>query len=143
MWEGMSLTSYFLVLTETEEPDTVLAGGWLLAHRCGVSVMRFAPHTGRTHQIRVHCSAAGFPVLADPLYGGGKEALDRIPVLERPFAASVYKCFGRHALHAQSITFVHPHSHKEQTISAPLPEDFKKALASFETEGLRSNLLTR
>jgi hydrogenase-4 component B len=31
MWEGMSLTSYFLVLTETEEPDTVLAGGWYLA----------------------------------------------------------------------------------------------------------------
>ncbi|MGH7397880.1 MAG: hydrogenase 4 subunit B [Candidatus Rokuibacteriota bacterium] len=31
MWEGMSLTSYFLVLTETDEPDTVLAGGWYLA----------------------------------------------------------------------------------------------------------------
>jgi hydrogenase-4 component B len=31
MWEGMSLTSYFLVLTETEEPDTILAGGWYLA----------------------------------------------------------------------------------------------------------------
>jgi 23S rRNA pseudouridine1911/1915/1917 synthase len=105
---------------------------WLLAHCCGISVMRFAPHTGRTHQIRVHCSAAGFPVLADVLYGGGKEALNRIPVLERPFAASVYKCFERHALHARSITFVHPHSHREQTISAPLPEDFNKALELFE-----------
>lgn len=116
---------------------------WLLAHRCGISVMKFAPHTGRTHQIRVHCSAAGFPVLADTLYGGGKEALDRIPVMERPFAVSVYKCFGRHALHAQSITFVHPHMHKEQTISAPLPEDFNKALELFKKDGLRSNILTR
>jgi 23S rRNA pseudouridine1911/1915/1917 synthase len=109
---------------------------WLLAHRCCISVMKFAPHTGRTHQIRVHCSAAGFPVLADPLYGGGKEALERIPVLERPFAVSIYKCFERHALHAGSISFVHPHTHKEQTIAAPLPEDFKKAKELFEKNGL-------
>jgi 23S rRNA pseudouridine1911/1915/1917 synthase len=108
---------------------------WLLAHRCGISAMRFAPHTGRTHQIRVHCSAGGFPVLADPLYGGGREALDRIPVLERPFAVSVYKCFERHALHAYSIAFVHPHTQKEQTISAPLPEDFKKAAGMFGKNG--------
>jgi 23S rRNA pseudouridine1911/1915/1917 synthase len=116
---------------------------WLLAHHCGISVMKFAPHTGRTHQIRVHCSAGGFPVLADSLYGGGKEALDRIPVLERPFAASVYKCFERHALHAQSITFVHPHTQKEMTIKAPLPEDFNRALELFEKHGPRSNMLTR
>ena len=110
---------------------------WLLAHRCGISVMRFAPHTGRTHQIRVHCSAAGFPVIADALYGGGKEALNRIPVLERPFAAGVYKCFERHALHALSITFVHPHTHREQTVSAPLPEDFIKAAGLFGKDGGR------
>jgi 23S rRNA pseudouridine1911/1915/1917 synthase len=116
---------------------------WLLAHHCGISVMKFAPHTGRTHQIRVHCSAAGFPVLADPLYGGGKEALNNIPVLERPFAIGVYKCFERHALHARSITFVHPQTHREQTISAPLPEDFNRALELFEKHGPRSNMLTR
>ena len=116
---------------------------WLLAHHCGISVMKFAPHTGRTHQIRVHCSAAGFPVIADALYGGGKEALNRIPVLERPFAIGVYKCFERHALHARSITFVHPQTHREQTISAPLPEDFNRALELFEKHGPRSNMLTR
>ena len=116
---------------------------WLLVHHCGISVMKFAPHTGRTHQIRVHCSADGFPVLADALYGGGKEALDRIPMLERPFASGVYKCFERHALHAQSITFVHPHTQKEMTIKAPLPEDFKKALEMFEKHGLRLDGFTR
>jgi 23S rRNA pseudouridine1911/1915/1917 synthase len=108
---------------------------WLLAYHSGISAMKFAPHTGRTHQIRVHCSAGGFPVLADPLYGGGKEALNRIPVLERPFAAGIYKCFERHALHARSITFVHPHTQNEQTISAPLPVDFKKAAGMFEKDG--------
>jgi 23S rRNA pseudouridine1911/1915/1917 synthase len=115
---------------------------WLVAHHAGVSLMKFAPHTGRTHQIRVHCSAAGFPVLADSLYGGGKEALDRLPVLERPFAAGVFTCFERHALHARSITFMHPRSRKEQTISAPLPEDFKKALELFQKQGLRSDAIT-
>ncbi|HUI93120.1 MAG TPA: RluA family pseudouridine synthase [Chitinivibrionales bacterium] len=108
---------------------------WLLTNRCGISMMKFAPHTGRTHQIRVHCSAAGFPVLADSLYGGGKDALGRIPVLERPFAASVFKCFDRHALHAHTITFVHPHTNREQTISAPLPGDFRKAAGLFENDG--------
>jgi 23S rRNA pseudouridine1911/1915/1917 synthase len=118
-----------------EDGKEALTEYWLLAHHCGISAMKFAPHTGRTHQIRVHCSAGGFPVLADPLYGGGKEALNRIPVLERPFAAGVYKCFERHALHARSISFVHPHSLKEQTVSAPLPQDFKKAAAMFGKDG--------
>jgi 23S rRNA pseudouridine1911/1915/1917 synthase len=104
----------------------------LLGYQSGISVVRFSPRTGRTHQIRVHASVAGFPIVCDPLYGGGGDAVARLPVLERPFAYSVCKCFTRHALHAQSIEFIHPFSQEEMTIVAPLPEDFEKALALFE-----------
>jgi 23S rRNA pseudouridine1911/1915/1917 synthase len=105
----------------------------LVAHRCGVSIIEFTPRTGRTHQIRVHANTAGFPILADQLYGGGTDSILRLPVLDRPFAHKVYKCFSRHALHARSITFVHPHTHKEQSISAPLPMDFTTAMKLFES----------
>jgi len=103
----------------------------LIAYRSGISIVRFSPKTGRTHQIRVHCSTAGFPILADPLYGGGKDRILRIDPAERPFAYSVYKCFTRHALHAQSIVFPHPHTNIPTHINAPLPDDFKNALRLF------------
>jgi 23S rRNA pseudouridine1911/1915/1917 synthase len=107
---------------------------WLLAYQCGISVLRFSPHTGRTHQIRVHANANNFPVLCDTLYNGRKEAVDRLEVLDRPFAYSVYKCFARHALHAHKVTFSHPVTNKEMVLTAPLPDDFKKALGLFGRE---------
>lgn len=103
----------------------------LVTQRCGISIIRFFPHTGRTHQIRVHCGHAGFPILADTLYGGGRERILRIEPAERPFAYTVFKCFQRHALHAQKITFRHPENNTEMTISAPLPEDFIDAIRNF------------
>jgi 23S rRNA pseudouridine1911/1915/1917 synthase len=93
--------------------------------------VRFLPHTGRTHQIRVHASVSGFPVVCDPLYNGGKEAVLRLPVLDRPFANSIYKCFNRHALHALSVTFPHPQTCRQMTIRAPLPRDFLQVFSLF------------
>ncbi len=69
------------------------------------------PETGRTHQIRVHLSALGFPLLGDGLYGAAAH-----PSLDRP------------ALHAVSMTLFHPLSHQQQTFSAPYPPDFAAAL---------------
>jgi 23S rRNA pseudouridine1911/1915/1917 synthase len=112
-----------------------VTGYRLLAHACGVSVVQFSPRTGRTHQIRVHASASGFPVLADALYGGGTEAINRLAVLDRPFAHGIFKCFDRQALHARSISFVHPFTNKEQTIWAPFPQDFLAALEIFRGVG--------
>jgi 23S rRNA pseudouridine1911/1915/1917 synthase len=105
---------------------------WLVAYCAGISVVRIRPHTGRTHQIRVHLSAKGFPILCDPVYGGGKECIDRLTVLDRPFGHKVYKCFSRHALHARRITFEHPHTKEMLTLTADFPEDFKKALSVFD-----------
>jgi 23S rRNA pseudouridine1911/1915/1917 synthase len=76
----------------------------------GATYVEVFPKTGRTHQIRVHFSAIGHPIVADPLYGavgGGTKILG----------------FQRLALHALSIVFTHPNG-KEMTFSAPLPADF-------------------
>jgi 23S rRNA pseudouridine1911/1915/1917 synthase len=107
----------------------------LLSHHCGISVVRFLPRTGRTHQIRVHASVSGFPVVADSVYGGGRDAAARVAPLCRPFAAGIYKCFTRHALHARRISFVHPGKNVPVSITAPFPEDFKKALGLFTEVG--------
>jgi RluA family pseudouridine synthase len=70
-----------------------------------------SPLTGRTHQIRVHASALGHPLLGDTLYGAKETSL-----LARP------------ALHAYSLTFTHPSSHEHLTFTADYPLDFAAAL---------------
>lgn len=104
---------------------------WLLKYRAGVSAVYFKLHTGRTHQIRVHCSSKGFPIVADCLYGGGKERLMRVAPLDRPFALSVFKSFSRQALHARYLSFIHPFTGQKVEIEAPFHEDFCKAMNLF------------
>ncbi|EFB41906.1 RluA family pseudouridine synthase [Parachlamydia acanthamoebae] len=71
------------------------------------------PVTGITHQIRVHMSEMGHPILGDYQYG-------------RRFICSYQP--SRYLLHAYEITFPHPSSEKEIRLKAPLPSDFKQAL---------------
>lgn len=75
------------------------------------TLLEAEPKTGRTHQIRVHFQATHHPVVSDPLYAPKK-----------PQALS----FERTALHAQSIEFKSLEG-KQISVTAPLPEDFKKA----------------
>jgi 23S rRNA pseudouridine1911/1915/1917 synthase len=103
---------------------------------CGIALMEFTLHTGRTHQIRVHCSHRGFPIVGDDLYGGTREAVLKIQPMERPFAYSVFKCFKRQALHALSLSFVHPLTNESVKVTAPYPDDFNKAL---EIINIKSN----
>lgn len=79
----------------------------------GATYVEVFPKTGRTHQIRVHFSAIGHPIVADTLYGGSKGGT-------RLFG------FTRLALHALSIVFTHPNG-KTMTFTAPLPQDFVTA----------------
>jgi 23S rRNA pseudouridine955/2504/2580 synthase len=80
--------------------------------------------TGRTHQIRVHLSASGFPIAGDDKYGDF--ALNR--ALQKPEAnRGVLK---RMFLHAHQITFTHPENGKALTINAPLPNECMKFLQS-------------
>lgn len=84
--------------------------------------------TGRTHQIRVHMAHLNHPVVGDPLYGGQA----RIPAGLTNTLRQTIKQFKRQALHACHLSFVHPHTQKVLTFSAPLPDDFQLLLRSFE-----------
>ena len=72
--------------------------------------------TGRTHQIRVHMEHIGAPVIGDLQYGN-------FEALPRELFEGVKK-FGRQALHAGSLEFIHPKTNEKQEFSAPLPDDF-------------------
>ncbi len=81
--------------------------------RSGVALLEVRPETGRTHQIRVHLASAGLPIVADPVYGRGRERFG----LARP------------ALHAARLGFAHPRSGERLAFEAPPPRDFAAALA--------------
>lgn len=74
------------------------------------TLTEFNLETGRTHQIRVHMSHIGYPLAGDDMYGGSLNKIDR------------------QALHCQSITFLHPVTHEEITVSTDLPEDMTNIL---------------
>ncbi|AHF01331.1 23S rRNA pseudouridine synthase D [Thiomicrospira aerophila AL3] len=75
--------------------------------------------TGRTHQIRVHMSHLGFPLLGDPLYGSKL----RIPKQMMPEFIEILKGFKRQALHAGVLSLTHPVSGKTMKWKAAMPDD--------------------
>jgi len=76
------------------------------------TVLEVMPKTGRTHQIRIHFAHIGHPILGDTLYNG--------PAVQGLF---------RQALHAESISFMHPSKNKVVEFSAKIPSDIKKFLS--------------
>ncbi len=95
-----------------------------------LSVVEATLETGRQHQIRVHLSWAGWPVLADPLYGNphsiGFESNGEAPTLRRQ------------ALHAGELSLTHPRTREALTFRAPWPSDMQKLL-----DGRRSGRLLK
>ncbi len=77
--------------------------------------LQAVPKTGRTHQIRVHLSAIGHPILGDLRYGGGGDDAKALG-LRRPF------------LHAWRLRFAHPITGERVEVDEPLPEDLQAAL---------------
>lgn len=91
------------------------------------SLLSLKLESGRTHQIRVHCADRGFPLIGDPLYGRGKEAM--IEAQTEPLAG-VLRAFKRQALHARHLTFVHPGRGDELEFTAEAPADFAQLLTT-------------
>lgn len=85
-----------------------------------LTLARVAIHTGRTHQIRVHLSAIGHPIVGDPLYGGIHRRVPgdakAVTHLERPF------------LHAARLVFSHPSEGRRMEFESPLPADLQRVL---------------
>lgn len=98
---------------------------WKVIDRFGpVSVVELRLETGRTHQIRVHLSEAGFPLLGDPVYGG----TGRLSGVKDTKLRSLIRDLGRQALHARLLGFVHPRTGDYLEFSAPVPEDMQRVL---------------
>lgn len=101
------------------------------------SLIKLTPKTGRTHQLRVHMSTKGYPMVGDTMYGG--KAIAYTPAgasadapadgsADSPPAEPTFT-FSRQALHAFEITFVHPVTLQTMTLQAPLPQDIQDLLA--------------
>ena len=76
----------------------------------GRSLVRAVPVTGRTHQLRVHFSSVGCPILGDTMYGRETKQINR------------------QALHASTLSFPHPDTGEIVSFEAPLPDDIKKLM---------------
>ena len=89
-------------------------------HFKGVTLCEVAIHTGRTHQIRVHLSVIGHPIVGDRVYGGVRRHVPAdvrsVQRLERPF------------LHAERLSFTHPGDGRHMEFTAPIPEDLARVL---------------
>jgi 23S rRNA pseudouridine1911/1915/1917 synthase len=85
-----------------------------------VTFIEAEPKTGRTHQIRVHFSEGGYPILADSVYGHKQKKSSALN--------AAAKRVGRQALHAWSIGFQHPYTKEFVEFTAPLPRDMNEAL---------------
>ncbi|MFA6564202.1 MAG: RluA family pseudouridine synthase [Verrucomicrobiia bacterium] len=85
-----------------------------------VALLRCTLHTGRTHQIRVHLAAMGHPIVGDRVYGGARKH-------------ALVKLAGRQMLHAQTLAFDHPRTHKRLEFTAPLPQDMAALIRQLES----------
>lgn len=77
------------------------------------TLLAFHPHTGRTHQIRLHCAFLGCPIVSDPIYGHRHSSVTELK---------------RHFLHAYKLKITLPGQKQPQTFEAPLPDDLQRAL---------------
>jgi len=102
--------------------------GWRVLERFGdrASLLEVALETGRTHQIRVHLSEGGHPLLADAVYGGRRREA-RLPAGDPVRRAA--EALGRQGLHAWRLAFDHPRSGRRLRLEAPVPADLERALA--------------
>ncbi len=83
------------------------------------SVLELALETGRTHQIRVHLAHIGFPIVGDPLYGGGL----KLPRGASDAVRDALRQFRRQALHAERLGFISPDGDREVIVRAAPPRD--------------------
>jgi RluA family pseudouridine synthase len=94
--------------------ETAITAYRVLGSGGGLTRLELSPKTGRTHQLRVHCSEHGLPLVGDAIYG--------TPERDRKVGAT------KLLLHARKVTFLHPRSQKALSVEAPVPAYFPVSL---------------
>ena len=107
------------------EPSRPALTRWSVVERfAGGALLEVVLETGRQHQIRVHLAHAGLPVIGDRVYRGA-------------WAAPALRSAPRQMLHARLLAFAHPLTGAAVRVLSPLPEDFRKALATLRRGAAR------
>ena len=94
----------------------------------GYSLLRVNLETGRTHQIRVHLSHAGYPIVGDSVYGARKQFAPG----STEGLKNIISSFTRQALHASELELIHPSSKKLVSFEADLPEDMSSLIGQLK-----------
>ena len=141
-WDGADITGNIARSSRNRQKMTMVKTGGKPAHtivnvadawtRAGVSMFRCTLMTGRTHQIRVHLSAHGFPVLCDPIYGRGTARLGSV---KNPELLDFIKTHDGQMLHAEILDFTHPVSGEKMHFRAPMPDDMLELRAILDEIG--------
>ena len=93
-----------------------------------VSLVQCVLETGRTHQIRVHMKYIGHPLFNDETYGGDKIVKGTVFTKYKQFVDNCFALCPRQALHAKTIGFIHPTTHKAMLFDSDLPDDMKNVI---------------
>ena len=101
---------------------------WKVRERYGLATLLDVEiKTGRTHQIRVHLTERGYPLIGDMVYGNPS----KLQTVKDAALKAYLKSFQRQALHAAQLSFLHPHSGERVVFTAPIPEDMVNLRALF------------
>lgn len=129
-WEEAEITGNIARSSRNRQKMTMVKTGGKPSHtdvavmnawsRAGVSQMRCTLFTGRTHQIRVHLSSHGFPVLCDPIYGRGSS---RLGTVRDPELLEFLREHTGQMLHAEVLEFVHPVTGEKMRFKSRMPDD--------------------
>lgn len=96
----------------------------------GYTLVRLLPHTGRTHQLRVHLAYLGYPLVGDVAYGGGA-----VTAKDLLGEGADLPTITRQALHARRLALAHPITGVPMSFEAPLPQDLRDTIGLLERMG--------
>ena len=140
-WGGADITGNIARSSRNRQKMSLVKTGGKPAHtivnvmdawtKPGISMFRCTLMTGRTHQIRVHLSSHGFPVLCDPLYGREKSHIGSI---KDPALLEFLKTHNGQMLHAEVLEFIHPITGEKMHFKSRMPVDMMELKEILDNE---------